>query len=176
MITGESIPVEQGTGQPADRGDSQRHGLAGDARRAGGKRNPAGADCAHGQPGPAQPRSHSAPGRPGGGLVRSGGDCDCRSDLHGLEFLRAGTAAGACAGECRGGADHCLSVRPGAGYADCDHGRDRPRRSGGRADQERGSAGTDGESGHAGDRQDRHADRRQAAGGVPGHAAGAGRK
>ena len=47
---------------------------------------------------------------------------DCRADLCCLEFVWAGAAAGTCVGECGGGADHCLSMRVGAGDADCDHG------------------------------------------------------
>ena len=78
-------------------------------------------------------------------------------------LLRPGTAAGARFGECGGGADYCVSVRPGAGNPDRDHGGDGPGRSGGCADQECGSARTHGESGHAGDRQDWDVDRRQAA-------------
>ncbi len=81
MITGESIPVSKEPGSPRDWGDGEWDRIAGDARRAGGQRNAAGADCAHGQPGAAQPRSHSAAGRPSGWLVRSGGDCDCRCSL-----------------------------------------------------------------------------------------------
>ena len=82
--------------------------------------------------------------------------------FHRLELLRARAASGPRPGECRGRADHRVSVRAGTGDADGDHGRHRTRRPSRRADQERRSAGDPGESRHAGDRQDRHADRRQA--------------
>ena len=67
-------------------------------------------------------------------------------------------------GECGGGADHCLPVRAGAGDADGDHGRHRPRGACRRADQERRGAGDAGKGRHARRRQDRHADRGQAQG------------
>ena len=63
----------------------------------------------------------------------------------------------------RVGADHRLPVRARARHADVDHGRRRPRRAGGRADQERRGARAVREGRHARRRQDRHADRRQAA-------------
>ena len=52
----------------------------------------------------------------------------------------------------------------GPGHADVDHGRRRQGRRRGRADQVGRSAGAHGEGRHAGRRQDRHADRGQAAG------------
>ena len=61
------------------------------------------------------------------------------------------------------GADHRLPLRAGPRHADVDHGRRRPRRRSRRADQERRGAGAAGEGRHAGGRQDRHADRGQAA-------------
>jgi YHS domain-containing protein len=57
-----------------------------------------------------------------------------------------------------------LELRARARDTHVDHGRRRSWRPGRRADQERGSAGAHGEGRHTGDRQDRHADRRQAEG------------
>ena len=81
-----------------------------------------------------------------------------------LGDVRARAAAGVRPGRRRQRADHRLPLRAWARDADVDHGRRRPRRAGRRADQERRSAGADGEDRHAGGRQDRHADRRQAEG------------
>ncbi len=60
------------------------------------------------------------------------------------------------------GADHRLSLRARSGHADVDHGRRRPRRAFGNPDPRRAGAGAAGGDRHAGDRQDRHAHRRQA--------------
>ena len=78
--------------------------------------------------------------------------------------VRAGAALGLRPGRRGQRADHRLPLRARACDADVDHGRRRARRAGRRADQERRSAGADGEGRHAGRRQDRHADRRQAEG------------
>ena len=72
-------------------------------------------------------------------------------------------APGVCAGECGRRADHRVPLRVGPGYADVHHGRRGPRRHRRRADQECRGARNSGEGGHAGDRQDRHAHRGQAA-------------
>ncbi len=71
-------------------------------------------------------------------------------------------APGLCAGERGCGPDHRLSVRAGAGHADVHHGRDRARRVGRRADPQCRGARNARESGHAGRRQDRDADRGKA--------------
>ncbi len=78
--------------------------------------------------------------------------------------VRAGAALRLWPGRGGVGADHRLPLRARACDADVDHGRRRARRAGRRADQERRGAGADGKGRHAGDRQDRHADRRQAGG------------
>ena len=81
MITGESIPVSKEPGSRVIGATVNGTGsLVMRAERVGSE-TLAGADCADGQPGAAQPRSDSAPGGPRGGLVRSGGDCDCRADF-----------------------------------------------------------------------------------------------
>ena len=58
------------------------------------------------------------------------------------------------------GADHRLPVRARACDADVDHGRDRPRRAGGRAVPRRRGDRALAHDRHADRRQDRHADRR----------------
>ena len=68
------------------------------------------------------------------------------------------------------GSDHRVPVCARSRDSDGDHGWHRPRRDRGRADQERRSARDSREGEHAGGRQDRHADRRQAAPGL-GHRA-----
>ncbi len=55
------------------------------------------------------------------------------ADLRDLGLGWSGAAAGARAGQRRGGADHRLPVRARPGDADVDHGRDRPRRRARRA-------------------------------------------
>ena len=114
--------------------------------------------------GAAQPRADPAPGRSGVRLVRPG------RDRVGACWL---SAPGRSSARSRGWptgwsrpsrADHRLPLRARARHADVDHGRRRPRRAGRRADQECRSARAHGKGRHAGRRQDRHADRRQAAG------------
>ena len=97
MITGESMPV--GRGRQRVIGDGERNRFAGDARGARGQRNVAGADRENGQPGAAQPRSHSASGGSSVGVVRADGDCDCGAYLYGVEFLWSGAPICTCAGE-----------------------------------------------------------------------------
>ena len=82
--------------------------------------------------------------------------------LRRLGDLGARAAPGLWPGRGGLGADHRLPVRAGPGDADVDHGRRRARRAGGRPDQERRSARAARKGRHAGRRQDRHADRRQA--------------
>ena len=74
-------------------------------------------------------------------------------------WIRAGAVRQLCPGGGGLGADHRLPMRAGPGDADVDHGRRGPRRSAGRADPERRGAGAVRAGGHAGGRQDRHADR-----------------
>ena len=83
--------------------------------------------------------------------------------LRRLVDLGAGAAPHLCASIAAVvGADHRLPLRAGPGHADVDHGRRRPRRAGGRADQECRGAGALREGRHARRRQDRHAHRGQA--------------
>ena len=79
-------------------------------------------------------------------------------------IVRARAAPGVRSGRRGQRADHRLSLRARPCDADVDHGRRRPRRAGRRPDQERRGARAHGEGRHAGGRQDRHADRRQAEG------------
>ena len=82
-----------------------------------------------------------------------------------LGDVRPGAAPRLRPGRRRQRADHRLPLRARPRDADVDHGRRRARRAGRRADQECRSAGAHGKGRHAGGRQDRHADRRQAEGG-----------
>ena len=81
----------------------------------------------------------------------------------GLVDLGTRAAARTCAHRSRLGAHHRLPLRAGPRHADVDHGRCRTRRAIRRPDQERRSARAHGKGRHAPRRQDRHADRRQAA-------------
>ena len=77
---------------------------------------------------PTQPRSDSATGRCGFRVVCAGsGGCCCD---HFLRLVARGSSARDClrAGECGGGADHCLSVCAWPGDADVNHGGRRTRR------------------------------------------------
>ncbi len=62
MITGESMPVPEASRQPRHWSNRERRRHIRDAGRTRRQRNFAGADRADGQPGAAQPRSHSAAG------------------------------------------------------------------------------------------------------------------
>ena len=112
--------------------------------------------------GAALPRADPAARRPGRRLVRAARDRrrGCWRSSPGRPS--AGAALRLRPRRRRRRADHRLPVRARPRHADVDHGRRRPRRAGGRADQERRGAGAHGSGRHAGRRQDRHADRRQA--------------
>ena len=69
-------------------------------------------------------------------LLRAGGGRRRGAHLRGLVAARPRAAPRARAGQRRRRADHRLPVRARAGDADVDHGRHRPRRAGGRADQD----------------------------------------
>ena len=88
----------------------------------------------------------------------------CAWRLRGLGGLWTGAAFHLCARRRGQRAHHRLPLRARPGDADVDHGRRRARRPRRRPGQERRGAGADGESRHAGDRQDRHPDRGQAEG------------
>ena len=64
----------QGAGLQGHRGHAEPDRRLRHARREGRRRHPALADRPHGRGGPAQPRADPAHGRPGGRLVRAGGD------------------------------------------------------------------------------------------------------
>ena len=86
-------------------------------------------------------------------VIARGGCC-----FPGLVPLGAGAAACLRFDCCGLRTHHCLPMRAGPGDADVDHGRRRPWRAIGRADQERRGPGADGKSRHAGRRQNRHSD------------------
>jgi Cu+-exporting ATPase len=80
-----------------------------------------------------------------------------------LGLAWAAAAPGTCPGQCRGGADHRLSLRPRACNPHVHHGRDRPGRDERRTHQECRGAGVARKGGHPGHRQDRHPHPGQAA-------------
>ena len=81
-------------------------------------------------------------------------------------LLGTATSAGLRAGECGGGADCGVPLRLGTGHAHGHHGWSGARRARGSVDQECRGPGNPGEGRHAGHRQDRHVDGREAAGNV----------
>ena len=163
MVTGESMPVDEG---------SRRQVIGGTVNGTGGlvmraeqsrRRHPAGAHRARWSPrrSAAARRSSAWPTRWRAGscpaVICGGAARFCR-----LGVVRARAAPGLCAGRCGAGADHRLSLRAGPGDADGDHGRGRARRRRRRSDQECRGAGAAGKGRHAGGGQDRHPDRGQA--------------
>ena len=85
------------------------------------------------------------------------------SYIYRLGHLGSRAALCICSGQCRGSAHHRLPLRFGTGHSHGGDGRHRTRRTCGRSGKKRRSAGTHGESRHAGARQNRHPDRREAA-------------
>ncbi len=164
-------------GEGARRARDRRHGEwdgeLRDARRARGGGHPARPDRPHGRRGPAQPRAHPAPGRPGLGVVRPRRDRGGGTDRAGVGPLWARAAPGLCAGERGRRPDHRVPVCARPRHADVDHGGDGAGRPGGGPDQECRGPRDPRKGRHAGDRQDRHPDRRQAA---PRHGGGGGRR
>ena len=140
MLTGEPIPVEKTKDEQGGRRDFEWKRESADARGKGWIRNDAGADRSDGFPGPTQPRSDSATGRCGFRVVCAGSGGCCRD--HFLRLAVHGSSARNClrAGECGGGANHCLSVCPWPGDADVNHGGRRTRRWNGCAVQGRRGA------------------------------------
>ena len=163
MITGEPMPVEKAPGDKVIGAHGQQHRQLRHARRAGRQRHAAGADRRDGRGGAAHPRADPAARRRGRGLVRAGGrrrrgrlpSSSGRSSARRRPGLRAGQR--------RRRADHRLPLRARPGDADVDHGRRPGAARGRRAGRERRGARAAGEGRHAGRRQDRHADRGQAA-------------
>ena len=155
----------QGGRRQGDRRHAQPVRRLRDARRQGRPRHAAVADRQDGRGGAALARADPAAGRSGVRLVRAGRDRRGADRLRRLGLVRAGAAHGVRPGRRRQRADHRLPLRARPRHADVDHGRRRARRAGRRADQECRSAGAHGKGRHAGGRQDRHADRRQAEGG-----------
>ena len=130
MITGEPIPVEKTPGDTVTGAHGQRHRQPRDARRARRRRHAAGADrrAWSARRSAAARRFRDSPTWSsgwfvpavvaGGGRSRSSSGPSRTRPRHGLR-----------AGQRGGGADHRLPLRAGAGHADVDHGRHRPRRA-----------------------------------------------
>ena len=127
MISGEPIPVEKGPGDQRDRRHGQRHGRPGHAGRARRGRDDARPDRPHGERGAADPAPIqrladvvSAYFVPAVVLV---------AVITFVAWASFGPAAadGPRPGQRRRGPDHRLPVCAGAGDADVDHGRNRPR-------------------------------------------------
>ena len=164
MLTGESMPVGKSAGDKVIGGTMNQSGAFVMRADKNWPRHGAGADRADGRASAAQPRAYPAPRRSGLRLVCAAGHRGRRARLCRLGDL--GSRAAPRLWSARGGfgADHRLPVRAWPGHSDVDHGRRWARRSGGRLDQERGSARAARKGRHAGRRQDRHADRGQAHG------------
>ena len=129
MVTGESMPVEQGRRRQGHRRHHQPQRRLRHARREGRPRHHAGADRADGGGGAALARADPAPRRPGRGLVRAGGDRRGDAGVRRLGDVRPGAALRLRPGRGGHGADHRLPLRARPRHADVDHGRRRPRRA-----------------------------------------------
>ena len=137
MVTGEPMPVSKADGRASDRRHRQPERRADRARRQDRPRYHAGADRRHGGAGAALAGADPASRRSGRRLVRAGGDRRGIAGVRGLDDVRAGAALYLRPGRGGDGADHRLSLRAGAGHADVDHGRHRPRRAFGNPDPRR---------------------------------------
>ena len=156
-------PGREGGRRPAHRRHRQRHRQPDHAGRSGRRRHAAVPDRPDGRRGAAQPRADPAHGRCRRRLFRARRGARRRRDFHRLEPDRARTGLCLRAGQHGRRADHRLPLRARPGDADVDHGRHRAGRPCRRADQECRGAGGAREGRHAGRRQDRNADRGQAA-------------
>jgi len=156
MVTGEPIPVEKAAGAKLI-GDRQFVDAGGTGRCG----NLVGADRQHGRRSTAFTRADPETG--GRGLRIFCSDSRDRRPHHVcyLVCLGSATCTCPCRGECGGGVDHRLSLRPGFGDTDFDHGGNRPRRHRRRPDQKCRGAGGHGKDRHPGGGQDRHPDRGQ---------------
>ena len=163
MMTGEPLPVAKEKGDPGDGRNGQSNRKLRDARRKSRRRYVAGADCSDGRGRWPHARPDTKTRRCRRRLVRADrrADLDCRCRR--LDRNRAGAALCPRVG-CRcQRADHRVPMRARLGDTDVDHGRCRPWRTRRSARARCASAGVDGESRHTRRRQDRNADRRQAA-------------
>ena len=127
MLTGEPVPVEKAAGDAVTGATINGTGSLDRRGAAGGQGHGAGADRGDGGGGAALAGADPEAGRPGGGLVRAGGDRGGGAGLRRLGDLGAGAGARLCAGLGDRGAHHRLPLRAGAGDADVGHDGDRAR-------------------------------------------------
>ena len=152
MVTGEAMPVEKGEGTRVIGATVNGTGLLVMQAERGGQRDSAGADCADGEPGAAQPGSDTALADRVAAWFVPAVIAVAVADISGLERGRPAAPLGPRFGECGGGADYCVSVRAGTGDANGDHGGNGARSAGWGIDQKCGGTGDAGKSRHAGDR------------------------
>ena len=149
--------------RPRDRRHGQRHRRLRHARRPRGAGDHARPHRRHGRRGAALARADPAPRRRRGRLVRAGGDRGRAGGIRRLGDVGTAPCPRLRADRRRFGAHHRLPLRARPCDADVDHGRRRQGRRRRRADPLGRGAGAAGEGGYARPRQDRHADRGQAA-------------
>ncbi len=156
MLTGESMPLERGSGRTRAGGIAELRRRGGVPGGVVGRRDDAGSDCADGGPGAKLARTHGTTGRRGQRDFCAGGAGACSGDVCGMAAGRTFATAGAC--QYRGRAGDCVPMRDGArGAGGVDRGRG-PGRATGSALQGRRSVGTAGACERDRSRQDGDAD------------------
>ena len=137
MLTGEPVPVEKTKGDAVTGGTLNGEGSFVMRAERVGAETQAVADRRAGRQGAAQPRADPGAGRPGRELVRAAVVVIAIAAFVVWSVFGPEPLDGLCDGRGGLGADHRLSLCARAGDADVDHGGDRPRRAGRRADQGR---------------------------------------
>ena len=166
MITGEPIPVEKQTGDRVTGATvNGTGGFVMRAERVGGETLLAQIVRMVGEAQRSRAPIQKLADR-GRGVFRSGGRASRRADFHRLGHVGSAAAHGARARERGRGADHRVSVRARPCDADVDHGRHGRGATLGVLIKNAEAIEIHAKGGHARRRQDRHADRRQAATGL----------